>query len=338
MPRKLILVLAIFALLLGACGPVATPTPATAPAPTAAPTEIPPTIAAAEAATKAPTATLAALTFTDGLGREVKLAGPAQRIISLAPSNTEILFAIGAGKQVVGADDFSDYPPEAASLPKIGSLQKQNTEQIVALKPDLVLAAEINSQDQVKALTDLGLTVFYLSNPKTLEDMYTNLGIVANLTGHEQETAKLIDSLKSRVAIVDEKIKSSATKPVVFYELDSTDPAKPWTAGSGSFVDGLITRAGGINLTSAAGIKDAYPQVSVEQIVSTDPDLILLGDATWGGVTAESVGQRPGWEKLKAAASKQVYPFDDNTVSRPGPRLVDGLEALAKLLHPELFK
>jgi iron complex transport system substrate-binding protein len=308
--RKFIFVLIAFTLFLAACGTPATPTP---------------------------TATPAALSFTDGLGREVKLAGPAQRIVSLAPSNTEILFAVGAGKQVVGRDDFSDFPVEANSLPKIGSLEKQNTEQIVALKPDLVLAAGINSQEQVKALESLGLTVYFLSNPKTLEDMYTNLEIVAKLTGHEQETAALIGSLKARVAAVDEKIKSAATKPVVFYELDSTDPAKPWTAGTGSFIDLLITRAGGVNLTGVAGIKDAYPQVSVEQIVSTDPDMILLGDAMWG-ITVESVGQRPGWEKLKAVTGKQVFPFDDNTVSRPGPRLVDGLEALAKLLHPELFK
>jgi len=335
--RKLLFVLTIFAFILAACGAPA----ASAPAPTAVSTEVPATIATnatTASATEAPTATTAALTFTDGLGREVKLAGPAQRVVALAPSNTEILFAVGAGKQVVGRDDFSDYPAEAASLPKIGSLDKQNTEQIVALKPDLVLAAEINSQEQVKALTDLGLTVYYLSNPKTLEDMYTNLEIIAKLTGHEQETATLIDSLKTRVAAVDEKIKTAAIKPVVFYELDSTDPAKPWTAGTGSFVDALITRAGGVNLTSAAGITDAYPQVSVEQIVSADPDLILLGDATWGGVTAESLAQRPGWEKLKAVTGKQIYPFDDNIVSRPGPRLVDGLEALAKLLHPELFK
>jgi iron complex transport system substrate-binding protein len=329
--RKFIFVLTTFALLLAACGAPATP------APVATPTEVPATLVPTSAPAEVPTATPAGLTFTDGLGREIKLAGPAQRIVSLAPSNTEILFAVGAGKQVVGRDDFSDFPPEISPLPKIGSLEKQNTEQIVALKPDLVLAAEINSQEQVKALTDLGLTVYYLSNPKTIEDLYTNLEIVANLTGHEQETSTLVEALKARVAAVDEKIKSAATKPVIFYELDSTDPAKPWTAGPGSFIDLLINRAGGVNLTNAAGIKDAYPQVSVEQIVSTDPDMILLGDAMWG-VTIESVGQRPGWEKLKAVIGEQVFPFDDNTVSRPGPRLVDGLEALAKLLHPELFK
>jgi iron complex transport system substrate-binding protein len=331
--RKYLFILTILTLLLTACGAPAT----SAPAPTSAPVEVSPTQAPTAAPTDAPTAAPAGLTFTDGLGREVKLAGPAQRIVSLAPSNTEILFAVGAGQQVVGCDDFSDFPEATKALPKIGSLQKQNTEQIVALKPDLVLAAEINSQEQIKALTDLGLTVYYLSNPKTIEDMYTNLEIVAKLTGHETETAKLVESLQARVAAVDEKIKGATTKPVVFYELDSTDPAKPWSAGPGTFIDLLLARAGGVNLTTAAGITDAYPQVSVEQVVSTDPDLILLGDAMWG-VTVESVGQRPGWDKLKAVTGNQVHPFDDNTVSRPGPRLVDGLEALAKLLHPELFK
>src|SRR5512141_2755187 len=153
--RKFTFILTLFAFLLAACG---APAPS-APAPTAVSTEIPATIAPTVAPTptalgqaEAPTATPAALIFTDGLGREIKLAGPAQRIVSLAPSNTEILFAVGAGKQVVGRDDFSAFPAEVTPLPKIGSLDKQNTEQIVALKPDLVLAAEINSQEQVKAL------------------------------------------------------------------------------------------------------------------------------------------------------------------------------------------
>jgi len=336
MLRKLTFIIVTFALLLSACGAPATPAP-TVPAPSlAAPTALP-TVAPTVAPTTEPTAALAGLTLTDGLGREVKMAGPAQRIISLAPSNTEILFALGAGKQVVGRDEYADYPAEAKSVVSVGGMGKYNNEQMVALKPDLVLMAEINNPEQVKAIEALGLTVYYLSNPKTLEDMYTNLEIVAKLTGHEQETAALIVTLKQRVAAVDEKIKAASTKPVVFYELDSTDPAKPYTIGPGTFVDLLITRAGGLDFSVAAGIKDAYPQVSAEQVVSTNPDMILLGDAQWG-VSVESVGQRPGWEKLKAVTSKQVFAFDDNTVSRPGPRLVDGLEALAKLLHPELFK
>jgi iron complex transport system substrate-binding protein len=255
----------------------------------------------------------------------------------LAPSNTEILFAIGAGKQVVGRDDVSDYPPEVDALPSVGGLDNFNAEQLVALKPDLILLAEITNAEQVKKIEDLGFTVTYLLNPKTIEDMYINLQIVASLTGHNKEAIALVETFKTRVAAVDEKLKTVTTKPVVFYELDATDPAKPYTIGPNTFVDQLIVRAGGLNLTTVSGVTDPYPQLSVEQIVSVNPDMIILGDSMWG-VTAESVGERPGWENLKAVTSQAVFPFDDNLISRPGPRLVDGLEALAKLLHPELYK
>jgi iron complex transport system substrate-binding protein len=326
MSRKWIFVGLIFALLMTACGQV-TPLPPTPVAATVI-SEVSPT----GTATPAP----AGITLTDGLGREVTLAAPAQKIVSLAPSNTEVLFAVGAGAQVAGCDDFSDYPAEAGSLPKIGgSMGNYNLEAITALQPDLVLAAQINTPEQVKALEDLGLTVYYLANPNTLEEMYANLEIVARLTGHETETAALIDSLQARAAAVDEKVATLTEKPLVFYELDSTDAAKPYTAGPGTFVDLLIQRAGGQNL--GAQLDGAWVQISIEQLVVLDPQFILLGDSMWG-VTVESVGQRSGWETLTAVQEGRVFTFDDNLVSRPGPRLVDGLEALAKLLHPELFQ
>jgi len=275
------------------------------------------------------------LTLTDGLGREVKLNGPAQHVVSLAPSNTEILFAIGAGGQVVGRDALSDFPAEAKNLTDIGStFDALNTEQIVSLKPDLVLAAEINTPEQVKQLEALGLTVYYLKNPLTLEEMYGNLGIVAQLTGHEKEAAALTESLKARVAAVDQKIAPISSRPNVFYELDATDPAKPYTAGKGTFITQLIERAGGHNI--AADI-DGYPQLSLEQVVAADPSFIILGDSAYG-ITPESIAARPGWENLSAVKNSKVFPFDDNLVSRPGPRLVDALEGLAKLLRPELFQ
>ena len=281
------------------------------------------------------TPTPAALAFTDGLGREISLSGPAQKVISLAPSNTEILFAIGAESQVVGRDNLSDYPAEAANVTDIGSpFEALNTELIVSLKPDLVLAAEINTPEQVKQLEDLGLTVYYLKNPLTLEEMYGNLEVVAQMTGHETETATLIESLKARVAAVDEKIAPLSSRPSVFYELDASDPAKPYTAGKGTFITQLIDRAGGYNIASDI---DGYPQFSLEQVVAADPNFIILGDSAYG-VTAESLASRPGWENLSAVKNNQIFPFDDNLVSRPGPRLVDALEELAKLLRPELFQ
>lgn len=275
------------------------------------------------------------LTFTDSLGRQVRLNGPAQRVVSLAPSNTEILFAIGAGNQVVGRDQASDFPEEAKAVTDIGStFDDLNAELIVSLNPDLVLAAEINNPEQVKQLEDLGLTVYYLKNPLTLEGMYENLEIVAQLTGHSEEAAALVESLKERVAAVDEKIAPISSRFSVFYELDATDPAKPYTAGKGTFITQLIERAGGYNI---AADLDSYPQLSLEQVVEADPAFIILGDARYG-ITPESIAERPGWGNLSAVKNGNVLPFNDDLVSRPGPRLVDALEELAKLLRPELFE
>ena len=276
------------------------------------------------------------LELVDGLDRTVALEKPAQRIVSLAPSNTEILFAIGAGSQVVGRDEFSDYPAEAKDLASIGGgFGDYNNEAIVELQPDLVLAAEINTPEQVQALEDLGLTVYYLSNPTTLEEMYANLRLVGQLTGHEGEAAALSGDLAARQAAVVEKMASAETRPEVFYELDNTDPGAPWTSGPGTFINTLIEMAGGHNV--AADLNGQYVQISLEELLVRNPEIILLGDSAYG-VTPESVPQRAGWEQIAAVQQKRIYPFDDNLVSRPGPRLVEGLEALARLIHPELFK
>ena len=275
-------------------------------------------------------------TRTDGLNRTVKLSGTPQRIVSLAPSNTEILFAVGAGKQVVGRDSFSDYPSEAKSIKDVGgSMGKYDTEGIVALHPDLVLAGEINTAEQVNSLQQLGLMVYYLPNPTTLEGMFANLETVGQLTGHSSNAATLVKSLQARVTAVDAKIKPLNSSPSVYYELDATDPTKPYTAGPGTFVDLLIARAGGTNIGKS--LTSQWAQISLEQVVVDNPAVIILGDSAYG-TTVDSVKQRSGWGGLAAVQNGQIYPFDDNLVSRPGPRLVDGLEALAKLLHPELFK
>ncbi len=293
-------------------------------------------LAACAPATPAATPTSAPLTFTDGLGRAVTLAAPAQRIVSLAPSNTEILFALGAGAQLVGRDEVSDYPEAAKAVTSIGSLYgPMNTEAIVALEPDLVLAAEINSPEQVKALEDLGLTVYWLANPQDFEGLYENLKIMGRLTGHAAEAEQLADSLKTRVTTVLDKLAGVTDRPKVFYELDATDPTKPYTVGPGTFMHTLLGLAGGENI--AGGLPDAYPQISSEELVRQNPTLILLGDGAYG-VTAEAVQARPGWEAIAAVQTGNIVPFDDNLASRPGPRLVDGLELLARLLHPDLFQ
>jgi iron complex transport system substrate-binding protein len=276
-----------------------------------------------------------AISILDGLERQVELPKPAERIVSLAPSNTEILYAIGAGDRIIGRDDFSDYPQEAGDLPSVGGgFGDYNLEAIVDLEPDLVLAAEINTPEQVKALSDLGLTVFFLANPSTLDEMYTNLLIVAELTENLDSAEKLVETLQARVAEVASTIASAENSPTVFYELDATDPSAPWTAGAGTFIDTLIAMAGGENI--ASDLEGQYLQLSIEEILVRDPQVILLGDAAYG-ITPESLQERSGWSNLRAVEENKIFAFDDNLASRPGPRLVDGLEQLAELLHPELY-
>ena len=259
--------------------------------------------------------TACATTRTDGLNRTVKLHGTPQRIVSLAPSNTEILFAVGAGKQVVGRDSFSDYPSEAKSIKDVGgSMGKYDTEGIVALHPDLVLAGEINTAEQVNSLQQLGLMVYYLPNPTTLEGMFANLETVGQLTGHSSNAATLVKSLQARVTAVDAKIKPLNSSPSVYYELDATDPTKPYTAGPGTFVDLLIARAGGTNIGKS--LTSQWAQISLEQVVVDNPAVIILGDSAYG-TTVDSVKQRSGWGGLAAVQNGQIYPFDDNLVSRP---------------------
>jgi iron complex transport system substrate-binding protein len=277
------------------------------------------------------------ITLNDGLSRTITLAGPAQRIISLAPSNTEILYALGAGDQVIGRDSASDFPAEALDLPSIGdTFSGLNSETIVSLQPDLILAAQITPVEYIAELEQLGLTVFWLANPVTLEGLYTNLDIVAQLTGRQDEAAELTVDLQTREAAIQNALADITEIPVVFYEIDgATDPDAPWTSGSGTFIDILINSAGGENAGSV--LTSDFGQISIEELLVQNPDVILLGDAAYG-VTVESVGERAGWSDLAAVQNGQVFPFDDNLVSRPGPRLIDALEQLAALLHPEVFE
>ncbi len=277
-----------------------------------------------------------AIKLEDGLGRTVALEEPAQRIVSLAPSVTEVLFAVGAGEQVVGRDSFSNYPPEASVIQDVGGwMGEYSIETIASLEPDLVIAAEINTPEQVSALEKMGLTVYYLANPVEVAGIYDMLQTVGELSGHQAEAEKLSESLKERVQQVEKTIEKATTRPLVFYELDGTDPAKPWTPGPGNFLDELIRTAGGENV--GAGLQSSWAQISVEELLVQDPDIILLGDSIYG-MTPDQVAARAGWDGLTALDEGRVYEFNDDLVSRPGPRLVDGLEELAKLIHPELYK
>lgn len=331
----LMLLVSVAAIVLAACGQ-ATPSPTAAP-PTATPTQVPPTATPIPptATPIPPTPTPTPIVLKDGLGNTITFKAPPKRIVSLAPSITESLFAIGAGSQVVARDDNSKYPPEAAKLPSVGSTwNKPPLEAILAQKPDLVIVAAITPKDQVKQMQDAGLTVFWQANPKDFNGLYQNLRDLAKLTGHEKEAEKLIAQLQERVKAVEDALKDVKEEPLVFYELDATDPANPWTTGPNTFISNTIKMAKGRNVGDV--LKKPWAQISAEELVKQNPDIILLADAPYG-VTPESVAKRPGWGAIKAVKDGKVYPFDPKLLSVPGPRLVDGLETLAVMLHPDVF-
>lgn len=276
------------------------------------------------------------INLVDGLGRDVQLEAPALRIVSLAPSNTEILYAIGADELIVARDDFSNYPEEALALPSVGGFMGDyDYEAILAMKPDLVLASQLNTSGQVESLGNLGLKVYYVPNPSDLKGLFGNLEVIGELTGKEAEAKQLIESLEQRVEKVLVKMKNVADRPLVYYELDASEPAKPWTPGPNTFLTTLIQMAGGRSVGET--LQSDYAQISLEELLVQNPDIIILGDSNYG-MTADQVAARAGWEGLSAVKNQAIFPFNDDLVSRPGPRLVDGLEELAKLLHPELFE
>lgn len=293
-------------LLLGACTPPPTPEPTAGP-----------------------------IVVTDGLDRQVTLAEPATRIVSLAPSNTEILYAIGAGGTVVGVDPFSDYPAEAqTNATVITTYPNVSTEAVVALEPDLVLAASVTNPDDVAALEALGLTVYAVGLPATVEDIFAHITTIGELTGKTAEAEVVVTAMQQRLDALTAKLEG-ASQLTVFYEIDDSEPGKPWTAGPGSFTDVLITLAGGQNLGSTG--TEQYFQMSVESIIEGDPDVIIFSHAGYSGRTRDEVLARPGWENVSAIWKGNVFSIDANLVDRPGPRILGGLEALAEMIHPELF-
>jgi iron complex transport system substrate-binding protein len=373
MSKKLIVILAVVLLVLSACAPdAATPTPTTsvdAPAPaevvTEEPQELPaepeaypepalvtepnpypePPVSPAEAQPEpypypypapADNSGERVFTITDDLGRSVVLSGIARRIVTLGPSSLESLFAIGAGSRVVGRDEYSVYPEEALAVASIGSLWGElPLEAILALEPDLVLAPQIITAEQIQVMEDLGLTVYFQANPVDFEGLFENLRDLAALTGYLIEAETLIMNLEGRVQAVQEKIMPLSYGPSVFYELDATDPENPYTVGAGTMIDTIIAMAGGYNIGQV--LEGDYAQLSSEEIIVQNPAVIILADALYG-TTPDVVAARPGWDAITAVQQGQVYEFDPFLLSVPGPRLVDGLEAMAKILHPGVFE
>ena len=311
----------LLAALLAACGqtPIspspATPLPSTSAGPTA----------------------LEPMTLTDDAGRRVAIDGRPERIVSLAPSNTEIVCALGGCERIVAVNDFRDgFPAEVsaalADVPDVASFTGVDREAVVAAAPDLVLAAgnELTSSADIQALTDLGFPVLVLY-PESLSDVYADIRLVGRAIGEVAAAAALEEGMRARVQAVRETV-AGLPAPRVFYEVGIFEGAI-YTAGADSFLASLIEIAGGDPITGDA----LTTAIQLEDLVIADPELILLGDAAYdSSITPDSVAERPGWGGMTAVTTGRVDVMDaDPVVTRPGPRIVDGLEALAAAIHPQ---
>lgn len=266
-------------------------------------------------------------TITDDLGREVTISEIPERIVSLAPSNTEILFALGLGGKVVGVDTYSDYPLEATQKEKVGGFSTINIEQVVALNPDLVLATGGEQEGFVEQLDGLGITVVALY-PDNLDGILHDIMLVGEITGVSDAANMLTENLKQRIESVTSVVENVG-KPKVFYVVWD-EPLM--TAGQGTFPDALITLAGGTNLGATAS--GSWPTYSLEMLVKQDPEVIVLAH----GKSAESMESLSGWNNLTAVQNGRVYEIDYNVASRAGPRIVNALENMAGYIHHELFE
>ncbi len=280
-----------------------------------------------------PTATAAAfpMTITDDRGKAVTLAAEPRRVVSIAPSATEIVFAIGAGDRLVAVDDFSDFPAEAKTLPKVGGT-RTSPERIVAYQPDLILA--VTQGNLAPALEAQGQRVIVF-DANDIEGVYKSILLVGQVLGRERAAGDLVGQMRSRIDAVAARTKDITVKPRVLHEVDATDPTRIYVAGPNNFIDAMIGIAGGINVGASGQRK--FPQLSTEEIVRADPQVIVLGDARYG-VTVEQVRARTGWQGIEAVRTGGILTIDPDIVSRPGPRLADGVEAYARLLHPTVFR
>jgi iron complex transport system substrate-binding protein len=271
--------------------------------------------------------------ITDQVGRTVSIKTTPQKIVSLAPANTEILFALGLADKIAGVTTYCNYPPEATQKPKIGSFSVPNIEEIVAKSPDLVLASNIHVSKIVPQLEARGLTVLVI-DPKTLNEVLDAITLVGKVTGKEKEATTLTSDMQKRVkAVTDKTIMLSslpATGFVVWHE-------PLMVAGSGTFHDELMRKAGGINIISA---QSGYATVSLETIIGANPAVIIvgIGMGDGGDKPLQFIQTESRLKDIDARKNNRVFAIDQDIVGRTGPRIVDALEQFAKFIHPEIFK
>ncbi|MCA9499741.1 MAG: cobalamin-binding protein [Nitrospira sp.] len=274
-------------------------------------------------------ANVAPRTFVDDLGRKLYLSKIPHRIVSLAPSVTEILFAVGLHEEIVGVTEFCDFPPEALTKPKVG-YATPNLESIVGLQPQLVLAPKsFLRADLINKLEQLKIPLFIL-DPQTVEDILAHIQLLGRMVGHSQEANALAALMRKQLSILSDRL-VGLPRPSLLYVLNS-EPLI--TVGPGSFIHRLIELAGGRNVADQASAP--YPRLTMEEVIRQNPDILLFPVGRQEGISQVEQDSWRRWTTLLAVQQGKLLQIDSNLLNRPGPRIIEGLKHLAKILHPEV--
>ncbi|WDQ35025.1 ABC transporter substrate-binding protein [Paenibacillus marchantiae] len=273
------------------------------------------------------------LTVTDATGESFTFDKAPAKIVSVSPAETESLFALGLDEQIVGVSDYDDYPEAATKKPKMGGITKPNEESIIAAEADIVFTGISMSKESVKKLRDLGITIFK-TDPKSVDDVMNNIETFGKITDHQEKAQEITTQMKQDVADVTEAVKAvkPEEKKKVYVEF-----SPGWTVGKGEFMDELITLAGGNNVASDL---TGWNQINEENIIASNPDVILYAnDVVEDNKTLDQIIKaRSGWDQITAVKNDAVIGLDANLLSRPGPRVTQGLKEVAKAIYPDLFK
>ena len=290
---------------------------------------IAPVIGCTDNRTEIATKTTESITIVDDLGREVTIEKKPMKIVSLAPSNTEILFALGLGDRVFGVTERCDYPEEALTKEKVGGYSDVDIEKVVAIDPDLILAEDIHKQEVIPALERLGFTVVALV-PHNLQEMMDSITLIGRLTDTQEKASQIVDDMSQRIKAITEVTDGLAEdeKTRVLYVI-WREPIM--SVGTDTGIHELIEKAGGINIARFAG--EGWPTLALEEIVSINPHVIIVND----DVSLQAILNETRLSGTDAFVNGRVYSINADLTNRPTPRIVEGLEIMAKMIHPELF-
>jgi iron complex transport system substrate-binding protein len=274
------------------------------------------------------------VTVVDGTGKEVVIESEPKTIVSLIPSNTEMVFALGQGAKVIGVSDYCNFPEEVSSIEKLGG-QEMNVEKILTLQPELALVTPFHFQnhaDILQQFKDAGINVIVVGDATSFKATYDNLRLIGKVTGSGEKAEEIIVDMEDRLAAIKEKAKAVKEKKNVWVEVSPAPDI--FTTGKNTFIHEMLES---INATNVAGDQEGWIKLTEEEIVALNPEVIITTYGYYVDNPAEGVLSREGWKEVPAIQSKQVFDVDNDTVTRPGPRLIDGVEKLGKLIYPEVF-